>query len=111
MSGKKSVNYKNWVPKGMVCACAAITAFALLCSAAIVRFVGLKTAAVWVVFALFLQSLCFLAPHPHGALPRTMRFRIRANGNFRGGLSKRSRRMLCFPKAARGSMSAAEAAR
>lgn len=59
MSEKKSVNYKNWVPKGMVCACAAITIAALLCSAAIVLFIGLKTAAAWAVFALFLAVFVF----------------------------------------------------
>ena len=59
MSEKKSANYKNWVPKGMVCACAAITTFALLCSAAIVLFIGLKNAATWAVFALLLAVFVF----------------------------------------------------
>ena len=59
MSEKKSANYKNWVPKGMVYACAAITTFALLCSAAIVLFIGLKTAAAWAVFVLLLAVFVF----------------------------------------------------
>jgi len=55
MSEKKSANYKNWVPKGMVYACAAITTFALLCSAAIVR----SSAAGFEIFKIKISHVAF----------------------------------------------------